>query len=66
MVIMQDGRGSDLLLGGVGRGFTTGRPRKGSLTTGCRKVVLSRGLAYGRALGVLGEFLFIEIVQSKF
>lgn len=60
--IMKDERGSDLMLGGVGKGFTTGRPRKGLLISHCGKVVLSRGLMYGRDLGVPGKFWFIEIV----
>lgn len=48
---MQDKRGSALLLVGVGKDFTTGRSRKGVLTRGYGKVVLSRGLACRRYSG---------------
>lgn len=51
------------MLGGFGKGFTTGRSRQGFF---CGKVVLRRGLAYGRDLCLLGKFRFIEIVQSQF
>lgn len=54
------------MLGGFGKGFTTGRSRQGLLTRGCGKVVLRRGLAYGRDLCLLGKFRFVEIVQSQF
>lgn len=59
---MQRRKRSDLLLGEVGKSFTTGRPRKDLFTRGYGEVVLSRELEKGWDLNIVGKFWLIDII----